>query len=166
MSEQAVKPQGSSGPGANAKFVSGSTMRHVLVMSATGSVGLLAVFVVDVLNLFYISRLGQQELAAAVGYAGTILFFFTSIAIGLSIAATALTSRALGAGNRVCAQELAGASLLVMGLTLALLALLLSPFLEPVLHALGARGPTAWHARRFMLIVMPSIPLLGLGMVL
>lgn len=166
MSDQAAKPDAGSTLSTSAKFVSGSTMRHVLVMSATGSVGLLAVFVVDVLNLFYISRLGQQELAAAVGYAGTILFFFTSIAIGLSIAATALTSRALGAGNRVCAQELAGASLLVMGLTLAVLAACLAPFLEPVLHALGARGGTAWHARRFMLIVMPSIPLLGLGMAL
>ncbi len=149
---------------ANAKFVSGSTMRHVLVMSATGSVGLLALFVVDVLNLYYISRLGQQELAAAVGYAGTILFFFTSIGIGLSIAATALTSRALGTGNRQSACELAGASLLVMGMSMAVLALLLAPFLAQVLHALGARGITADYARRFMLIVLPSIPLLGLGM--
>jgi putative MATE family efflux protein len=149
---------------ASAKFVSGSTMRHVLVMSATGSIGLLALFVVDVLNLYYISRLGQQELAAAVGYAGTILFFFISIGIGLSIAATALTSRALGAGNRQCANELAGASLLVMAVSMAVLALLLAPFLAPVLHALGARGVTADYARRFMLIVLPSVPLLGLGM--
>lgn len=149
---------------ASAKFVSGSTMRHVLVMSATGSIGLLALFVVDVLNLFYISRLGQQELAAAVGYAGTILFFFTAIGIGLSIAATALTSRALGAGKRLAACELAGASLVVMGLALALLALMLAPFLAPVLHALGARGATAQYAQRFMFIVLPSVPLLGLGM--
>jgi Na+-driven multidrug efflux pump len=71
-------------------------MRHVVVMTATGSIGLVAVFIVDALNLFYISLLGQQELAAAIGYAGTLLFFSTSIAIGLSIAATALTARALG----------------------------------------------------------------------
>ena len=80
-------PQAPSGQ--QAKFVTGSTMRHVIVMTATGSIGLIAVFVVDALNLFYISLLGQQELAAAIGYAGTLLFFSTSIAIGLSIAATA-----------------------------------------------------------------------------
>ena len=47
------------------------------------------------------------ELAAAIGYAGTLLFFSTSIAIGLSIAATALTARALGRGNRSEAREIA-----------------------------------------------------------
>ena len=49
----------------------GSTMRHVVVMTATGSIGLMAIFVVDFLNLFYIALLGEQELAAAIGYAGT-----------------------------------------------------------------------------------------------
>ena len=82
-----------------AKFVTGSTLRHVLVMSATGSIGLMAVFLVDALNLFYISLLGQQELAAAIGYAATLIFFTTSVSIGLSIAATAITSQAIGAGN-------------------------------------------------------------------
>jgi len=61
-------------------FVTGSTMKHVVTMTATGSIGLVAVFIVDALNLFYISLLGQQELAAAIGYAGTLLFFSTSIA--------------------------------------------------------------------------------------
>jgi Na+-driven multidrug efflux pump len=59
--------------------------------------------------LFYISKLGQSELAAAVVYAGTLLFFHTSIAIGLSIAATALVSRALGSGKRDYAKQLSGA---------------------------------------------------------
>ena len=72
-----------------AKFVTGSTLRHGIVMSATGSVGLMAVFLVDALNLFYISLLGQQELAATIGYAGTLIFFTISIGIGLSIAGIA-----------------------------------------------------------------------------
>ena len=71
------------------KFVSGSVLRHVLTMAATGSIGLVSVFAVDLLNLFYLSLLGQKQLAAAVGYAGTLLFFITSLAIGLSIAVSA-----------------------------------------------------------------------------
>ena len=46
-------------------FTHGSTMRHVITMSGTGAVGLVAIFIVDLANLFYISLLGQQELAAA-----------------------------------------------------------------------------------------------------
>ena len=96
------------------KFVTGSTLRHVLTMTSAGTVGLVAVFLVDVVNLFYISLLGHKELAAAVGYAGTLLFFMLSLAIGLSIAVGAMTSRALGSGDRTYARQLSGASLLLM----------------------------------------------------
>jgi putative MATE family efflux protein len=147
-------------------FVTGSTLRHVITMTATGSVGLVAVFFVDMLNLFYISLLGQKELAAAVGYAGTLLFFITSLSIGLSIAVTALTSRALGRGDREHARALAGASLVLMALTMTLAALLALPWLRSLLALLGASGETAVLALRFMHIVLPSAPLLGMGMCL
>ena len=75
-----------------ARFTTGSTMRHVAVMTATGAVGLMSLFLVDVANLFYISLLGQTELAAAIGFAGTVQFLMISTAIGLSIAVTALVS--------------------------------------------------------------------------
>lgn len=61
-------------------------MRHILVMSGTASIGLMALFVVDLLDMFFISMLGQVELAAAIGFAGTIIFFSTSVSIGSSIA--------------------------------------------------------------------------------
>jgi putative MATE family efflux protein len=157
----AAKPDRSQG-----KFVTGSTLRHVITMTAAGSVGLVAVFFVDALNLFYISLLGQQELAAAVGYAATLLFFNTSIAIGLSIAAPALPSRALGRGQRDEARQLAGASLVLMGGVMTGLAILQFPLLSTLLHLLGARGRTAELALGFMRIVLPSLPLLGLGMCL
>ena len=146
------------------KFVTGSTLKHVINMTLSGSIGLVAVFLVDALNLFYISRLGQSELAAAVGSAGTLLFFHTSIAIGLSIAATALVSRALGANNREYARQLAGASLVIMGVLMTLLSLLLYPFLVPLTTALGATGVTADLSIRFMEFVLPSVPIMAIGM--
>lgn len=68
-------------------FLQGSLLRHVSVMSFTASIGLMAVFAVDFVGMIFISMLGNQALAAAVGFAGTILFFTSSINIGLSIAA-------------------------------------------------------------------------------
>ena len=141
-------------------------MHHVLTMTATGAIGLIAVFVVDLLNLFYISRLGHKELAAAIGYSGTLLFFVTSIAIGISIAATALTSRALGRGDRHQAKQLAGASLILMTTIMVCLIVLSLPFLNQLIALLGATGETARLAVRFMYIVLPSSILLGLGMCL
>ncbi len=146
------------------KFVAGSTLKHVLNMTVSGSVGLIAVFAVDLLNLFYISLLGQKELAAAVGYAGTLLFFVVSLSIGLAIAVSAITSRALGRGDREQAQHMAGASLILMVASMILAALALYPFIGYFLKLLGASGVTAELALRFTQWVLPSAPLLGAGM--
>jgi len=135
-------------------------------MTATGSIGLVAVFAVDALNLFYITLLRQPELTAALGYATTVLFLATSLSIGLSIAATALTARALGSGKMAQARQIAGASLIIVGVCMTLLAVIAWPLLEPTLHLLGARGQTLERAATMMRIILPSWPLLGLGMCL
>jgi Na+-driven multidrug efflux pump len=133
-----------------AKFVTGSTMRHVAVMTATGSVGLVAIFFVDALNLFYISMLGIQELAAAIGFASTLLFFTVSISIGFTIAASALVSRALGRGDRAEAARMGGASMLFIGSATTAVAVLSWPFLDTLVGLLGATGETrALLATRF-----------------
>ncbi len=146
------------------RFVTGSTLRHVLVMTATSSLGLMAVFFVDVLNLLYISMLGQKELAAAIGYSGTLMFFLTSVAIGLTIATTAQVSRALGRGDSVEAGRLGGAGLLLMGGTMVILTVLLFIYTRPLLVLLGAAGETLDIAVRFMRITLLSMPLLAIGM--
>ena len=146
------------------KFVTGSTLKHVLNMTVSGSVGLIAVFAVDLLNLFYISLLGQKELAAAVGYAGTLLFFVVSLSIGLAIAVSAITSRAIGQGAREKAKKLAGASLVLMVSSMAVGSVAFYPFVGSLLKLLGATGVTAELAERYAHWVLPSAPLLGAGM--
>lgn len=151
-------------PRAPAVFLQGSIMRHVVAMTATGSIGLISVFAVDALNLFYISRLGVAELAAAVGFAGTLMFFTTSIAIGLTIAVSALVARSLGRGDRAAAAVISGAAMAITFATTAIVTALTYPFLSQLLSLLGATGVTHDLATDFMRIVHPSTPLLALGM--
>ncbi|MCK5574316.1 MAG: hypothetical protein KAI28_00810, partial [Sphingomonadales bacterium] len=87
-----------------AKFTKGSTMRHVLVMSASGSIGLFTMFLADFMNIYFVSLLGEVE-TAAVGYAVTITFFNTSVSIGLSIAVGAVVSHAIGSRRRKRARK-------------------------------------------------------------
>lgn len=147
-----------------AKFVTGSTLRHVVVMTATGSVGLIAVFVVDALNLFYISMLGVQELAAAIGFASTLLFFTVSVAIGMTVATGALVARALGRGSREEAAAFGGASIVFVGLVTTALTLAVWPFLRELVAALGATGQTLDLSVRFLNVVLPSTPIVAIGM--
>lgn len=160
-----MKPA-SARPSEPGKFTTGSTMGHVLVMTATGSVGLIALFVVDALNLFYISILGQQELAAAIGFAGTLIFFMLSISIGMSIATSALVARALGARDRHRAGVLAGSSLLIMAVSTISVTVPIIMNLNGLLHLIGARGETLTIARGFLQIVLPSTPIVAAGICL
>jgi putative MATE family efflux protein len=155
--------QTTAGPQA-ARFTTGSTLRHVIAMTATGSVGLIAIFIVDALNLFYISMLGIQELAAAIGFAGTLLFFTISVSIGFTIAASALVARALGRGDRIEAARLAGASMVFMGAATTALAVAIWPFLDTLVGWMGAKGETARICVDFLRIVIPSSPIMALAM--
>lgn len=151
--------------GAQAKFVEGNLFRHVSVMSLTSSVGLMAVFVVDLVNMFYIALLGREELAAAIGYAGAILFFTTSFGIGMSIGVGALVARALGARDPVLAREKATTGLVLSFVFGSLFAAVVWLLLWPLVELLGATGETAALAVHFLQIVIPSQPLLMVGMI-
>ncbi len=150
----------------DARFTTGSTMRHVLVMASTGSIGLVAIFLVDFANLFYISLLGDPVLTAAVGYAGVVLYFHMSFCVGLMIAAVALTSRALGAGDKAGARRVATSALTLVAAITVVLTLVSLPFIDGSLALLGATGRTKDIAAGFMLIALPTTPLLGLSMCL
>ncbi|MCB1386831.1 MAG: MATE family efflux transporter, partial [Nitratireductor sp.] len=130
----------------------------------TGALGLVAIFLVDLANLFYISLLGQQELAAAIGYASTIMFFAVSVCIGFTIATSALTARAIGSGNERRAKAYAGASLIFMLAMSVIIAMTMYAAIDRALDLLGAQGRTKEIAAGFMAITIPSIPLLGIGM--
>lgn len=148
-----------------AKFLSGNLFRHVSVMSLTASVGLIAVFFVDFIDMVFISMLGEPELAAAVGYAGAILFFTTSFGIGLAITAGALVARALGAGRQEEAREKA-TNTLIYGVGFGVVfAALVWANLSHLVALLGARGETADLAIHYLSIIVPTLPFLVVGMI-
>jgi len=147
-----------------AVFTEGSSMRHVINMSATGAIGLVAIFLVDVINLFYISLLGKQELAAALGYASTLMFFTISVSIGFAIATTAITAKAIGAGNIEEGRKNAGASLVFMIVMAVALVFILYPLMPMLVSLLGAEGRTHQLTVEFMQVAVISFPLMGIGM--
>ncbi|AMF98833.1 MATE family efflux transporter [Vibrio harveyi] len=148
----------------DAKFVQGSTMRHILVMSGAGSVGLMALFVVDLLDMLFISMLGQVELAAAVGFAGTLIFFSTSASIGTSIAMGALVSKAIGAKDFERAKLTSGSIMLVAFMISLVITIGMFIHIPELLAAIGAEGVAAERAEAYLNILLPSAPILALGM--
>ena len=146
------------------KFVIGSILRHILVMTGSGAVGLMAIFAGDLANIFFLARSGEEAVVAAVGYASSILFFSTSIGIGLSIAATSLVSPALGAGLRVRARRLSAHAHVLTFLVSAVLSIGLWFAIEQILTLLGATGRAHALATGYLMILLPTLPMLALGM--
>ncbi|SFT97588.1 MATE family efflux transporter [Sedimentitalea nanhaiensis] len=147
------------------RFLTGSTMGHVVRMTMTGAMGITFVFVVDAANLFWVSQLGDPQLMAAVGFAFAVQFFSVSSGIGLMIASTALVSRAIGAGDRGLARRQAGSAVVMAAVVQSCIALLLVTFRHEVLAMAGATGETAALAARYLLISLPSLGLMAVGMI-
>jgi len=139
-------------------------MRHVIVMTAATSAGLMSIFAVDLLSLLYISWLGDPKLTAAVGFASQVLFFSVSINIGISIAIGALVSRAHGKGDSAGARRLAASGLVHVFLIAALVSCIAWPFRREILSLIGARGMALDVASTYLAITLPATVLLGLGM--
>jgi len=139
-------------------------MRHVVVMTLTGSIGLMAIFVVDLLSLIYVSHLGDTHLTAAVGFSSNVLFFAMSINIGLVIATTAIVARALGAGDREGARRLAASCLSITAIIATAVSIFVFVFRHEALDLIGAKGATHDVASNFLMITLPANVLMALGM--
>ncbi len=148
------------------RFLSGSTMGHVVRMTATGAMGITFVFLVDGANLFWISQLGQQQLVAAIGFAYAVQFFSVSVAVGLMIAATAVISRSIGMGNRDQARRQAGAGVVIAVSILACVIVLIVGFRHQLVGFAGATGETARLAARYLAITIPSLIPMSAALVL
>jgi len=147
-----------------AKFVQGSLMRHIIVMASTSAFGLMSIFMVDLLDMWFISLLGDPALVAAVGFASTLTFLATSISIGTSIAAGALVSRSLGAKDREKARQFAINVLIIAAIVSVLTVTIIMLSLDQLLYWLGAKGNVAAVAKDYLQIVLPAAILLAVGL--
>ena len=148
----------------SAKYTQGSILKHLLVMSGSATVGLITLFVSDLVDMYFLSLLGETSIAAAVGFAGSILFFTVSTCIGLMVASAAQVSIAIGGGSikhvRKTISECSLSTLIIItpitiGIWFAL---------PTLLTWLGAEGHTFDLAYNYLKIIIPSMPFLAIAM--
>ncbi|ROR98710.1 putative MATE family efflux protein [Sinobacterium caligoides] len=149
---------------ANAKFVTGRPLKHIITMTLASTVGLLMLFTSDLVDMYFLSLLDQRSLVAAIGFAGTLLFFTTAACIGLQVGMGALVAKSLGAGDRQRAGEYCSYVLLYSLVVSVLLTIPIFVFLPELLRFLGASHETLDYAVRYGRILLPATPLLALGM--
>jgi len=149
---------------AGTDFTKGNLMRQLVVLSFTSSIGIVAIYFVDLMDIFFISLLGHREMAAAASFAGTVMFFISSVNIGISVASGSLTAQYLGSGRRREADDLTASATVISAIVAVVLSIAMYPFFPQFVSLLGAEGVVAEMAVTYLQIVVPTSFLSGMSM--
>ncbi len=147
-----------------APFITGSIWRHVITMTLTNSIGLMALFLVDLIDLYFLNLLGETEMAAAVGFSAQLMFYITSISIGFLITISVLVSRRIGAKEIQQAKQIATSTLIIASVVTLFINSFFLWQLVPLLKWLGAEGRTLELSITYSQILLPSSCVIVIGM--
>lgn len=138
-----------------AVFTEGSVARHVLVMSSTSALSLLAVFLVDIFTLLYVSMLHDPMLLAATGVAKVLIFLNSAVSSGLIIAAATVLSERIGHRASKASSRLVTHLMLMVVIASGAAAALQLALLVPLTRWLGADASTYEASRIFIWLTLP-----------
>lgn len=149
-----------------AKFVTGPIMGHIWTMTTTSAIGLVGVFFVDLVDILFLSMLGSDAIVAGVGFAASISFFTVSMSIGISISMAALVSRMIGQKNSERARRYVINICMLSVIVTSILSATIWFNLSFLLDLLGAPAEAQQQSINYLHILLPSLPIFGLGMVM
>ncbi|WP_447530185.1 MATE family efflux transporter [Vreelandella sp. TE19] len=146
---------------AGALFTRGPIGRHVKEMAITSGLSLLALFLIEILTLTYVSLLKDEELVAAVGI-GKLLMFFNTIAVtGIAITAGGLISRRVGRGLQASLPPLVTHVLILAVGVAVLVAAIEGYYLDHFIAWLG-EGTASASVRPFLWMALMSSVLMAI----
>ncbi len=138
-------------------------MRHVAVMTFTGAIGLMTMFLADLTDLFFLSLLGDTSVTAAIGFAGILAFTNLSASLGIGIAAAALVARNMGAGDPERARDFATSTVTFTLLVSGAYTIVVAIFAPQILGFLGASGRALALATDYIRILTPGFIMLAVA---
>lgn len=125
----------------------GSTL---LKLAGPLAIGLVAVILFNVVDTFWVGRLGATELAA-MSFTFPVVFLIMSIAMGMGIGVTAVVSRVIGAGDSDQVCRLTTDGLLLANAMVVVMALVGLASIDPVFRLLGAPPDIVALIRQYMI---------------
>ncbi len=118
-------------------LTTGPVAAHLRRQAIPFSLGLVAIFSFEAVDLFFISRLGDAPLAA-VSFTFPIIWLIYAIGMGFEVGAASCISRAIGRRDEGAARRLTTDTAVLASLVLAVMGLVGLATIEPVFTRLGA----------------------------
>jgi MATE family, multidrug efflux pump len=143
----------------------GPVGRQLLRLGGPMVFGLLSIILLNVIDTWFISKLGTAELAA-ISFTFPVVMLIGSVAIGLGVGATSVISRAIGAGDERRVKRLATDAMMLAVLVVAVLSTVGYFTIDPLFRLLGASDETLPMVRQYMSIwyigvVFVVVPMVG-----
>ena len=121
------------------------------------ALGLMAIISFDAVDLFFVSQLGDAQLAA-ISFCFPVLWLLTSIIIGFEAGAASTISRAVGKGDQHSARRLTTDTAMLAGLVTFVVSQLGLLRIDPVFRLLGATDALMPLIEEYMSIWYWSVP--------
>ncbi len=133
-------------------------------MTMASTIGILSIFIVDFVDMYFLSILWESELIAAVWFAWIILFLLVSVWIALMITMWSLVSRTLWEWNKLKAKTTA-MNILYFSFFISIPLVFSSYiFAEELLMFIWAKGQTLVYALSYFKIILVSLPFMLMWM--
>jgi len=129
----------------------GPVAAHLRRQAIPFSLGLLAIFSFEAVDLFFISRLGDSALAA-ISFTFPVVWLIYAIGIGFEAGAASCVSRAIGRGDEYSARRLTTDTAVLATLVLAAIGLAGLATIGPLFGRLGATADLMPQIRNYMSI--------------
>ncbi|NLR90624.1 MULTISPECIES: MATE family efflux transporter [Flammeovirga] len=136
-------------------------IKNLLIkMSVPAAAGMLVMVIYQMADTFFIGRWVGTLGLAGISVVSPLILIIQSIGMAIGIGGSSLISRALGAKNRLVANQILGNQILIVS-TLTILAVVLGKiYEEPLLIFFGANGEIYSFAQEYYAIVLWGIPFL------
>jgi len=131
----------------------------LLRMAAPIALGMLSTFTFQVVDTWFVGRLGADALAA-LGFAGSIYLLLVSLCVGVAVGVSSLVASALGRGDAEGARQTAMVSMTVVSLVVTALSVAGIVASGPLFRALGAPPELLAPIDDYMRWIFAGLPLL------
>jgi len=147
-----------------ALLTEGPVVRTLLRLTGPMVAGIIGMVVFNLVDTFYVGRLGTLELAA-LSFTFPVVLVIGSLAMGLGIGTAAVLSRAIGEGDHHKVQRFTTDGLLLSALIVTSVAVAGVSTIEPLFRQLGADEEIIPLIRQYMRIWYVGVPFVIIPMV-
>lgn len=130
-------------------LVSGNVKDVIMKLTFPMIFGMLGMIVFNLVDTFYVSKLGAEQLAALT-FTFPVILVLNSLIMGIGVGTSSVASRVIGEGNYHKVQRVATDSLLLGIIMAGLMVIGGLLTIEPVFKLLGAEGIVFDYVKRYM----------------